>query len=356
MKIGYLSADWTDAFKEDNGKTYQPGGSGWYRCHVPAAELSKHGFDTVVAEQVAISDSGLVLCDEDGIEHDDVDVIVMQRIMHEFSYNLVRIAQDCGQAVVNDVDDWYWGLHHSNMAAKFSDPNYNADVNREHYRACIQASDLVTCSTPFLAEQVSLWGVDVAVVRNAIDLDRWTPHAQAEDPMVGWIGSTSHRSEDLETVARPLSEFVAKHGLLWYHGGWHESLTHACELLGIPKESSRTALMCSIYNYPNLFIPLDIGIVPLNMIPFNQAKSCIKGLEYAASGVPFVAQATDEYQLLADSGLGRVANGDDEWTAELESLLDFDTRVKEADSNLKAVQEHDIKNLWAVWANAYNGI
>jgi hypothetical protein len=354
VKIGYLSADWSNAFPEENGKKYQPGGSGWYRCHVPAAELAKHGRDTVVAEQVAISDRGLVLCDQDGNEHDDIDVIVMQRVMHEFSYNLARIAQDGGQAVVNDVDDWYWGIHESNMASKQSDPDFNPHANREHYRSCIQASDLVTCSTPFLAEKMSEWGVNVELVRNAIDLDRWHPHEQAEEPMIGWVGSTTHRSNDLETVAKPVSEFVAENGLLWYHGGWWEGFTHACELVGIPKKSSRTALICSIFNYPNLFMPLDIGIVPLNMIPFNRAKSYIKGLEYAASGVPFVAQATDEYSLLASTGIGIAADSDEAWREGLDYLLDYDTRVKEAAKNLELVQKHDIKNRWRTWAVAYD--
>jgi glycosyltransferase involved in cell wall biosynthesis len=353
VKIGYLSADWSNAFPEDNGKKLQPGGSGWYRCHVPAAELARRGYQTVVAEQVAMSDRGLVLCDSDGNEHDDIDVIVMQRVMHEFAHNLVRIAQDGGQAVVNDIDDWYWGIHESNMASKQSDPNFNPDANREHYRSCIMASDMVTCSTPFLAEQISSWGVEVELVRNAIDIDRWTAHEQAEKPMIGWVGSTTHRSNDLETVAKPVSEFVADNDLFWYHGGWWEGYKHACELVGIPASKSRTALICSIYNYPNLFIPLDIGIVPLNMIPFNQAKSYIKGLEYAASGVPFVAQATDEYKILGDSGIGRVVDGDEAWRAELDELLDFDTRVKEAAANLVAVQEHDIKNKWQAWADAY---
>lgn len=353
MKIGYLSADWSNAFPEDNGKKYQPGGSGWYRCHIPAAELRNNGYEAVACEQVAISDRGLVLCDQDGNEHDDIDVIVMQRVMHEFAYNLVRIAQDGGQMVVNDVDDWYWGLHESNMASKQSDPAFNPEANREHYRAAVEASDLVTVSTPFLAEQISSWGCNVKVVPNAIDLDRWTPHQQNETPTIGWVGSTTHRSNDLETVATPVSEFVADNGLTWYHGGWWEGFKHACELLGIPASSSQTALICSIYNYPNLFIPLDIGIVPLNMIPFNEAKSYIKGLEYAASGVAFVAQASGEYQALADTGLGRAVDGDDDWRDALDQLLDYDVRVEEARRNLELVQDHDIKKLWSNWAEAY---
>ena len=34
---------------------------------------------------------------------------------------------------------------------------------------------------------------------------------------------------------------------------------------------------------------ITVGMVPLALTPFNQAKSYIKGLEFAARGVPFVA-------------------------------------------------------------------
>lgn len=354
MKVGYLTADWSNAFPEDNGRELQPGGSAWYRCHLPAAELSRNGHEAVVAEQVAASDRGLILRDQDGNDHDDIDVIVMQRIMNDAAYNLVRIAQDGGQAVVNDIDDWYWGLHESNRAYGWVMPESNPHSNLDHYRNCIEASDLVTCSTPFLAEQLQGWGVEVELVRNAIDLDRWVAHEQEEVPLVGWIGSTTHRSKDLETVAKPVGDFLERHDLLWYHGGWWPGSDHPYKLMDIPVERSRTARICSIYKYPNLFIPLDIGVVPLNMIPFNQAKSFIKGLEYAASGVPFVAQATDEYRLLGSSGLGRVALGEREWREHLESLVDPEVRDAEARMNLAKVEQFDIAERWEDWLNAYS--
>jgi hypothetical protein len=119
VKIGFLTADWTEAFPEENDGRSMLGGSGWYRCGLPAKELALHGFETVVTDQVCPSDRGLILMDQDGVVHDDVDVIVMQRLMHESAYNLVRVAQDGGQLVVNDVDDWYWGLHPSNAAYRF---------------------------------------------------------------------------------------------------------------------------------------------------------------------------------------------------------------------------------------------
>ena len=57
---------------------------------------------------------------------------------------------------------------------------------------------------------------------------------------------------------------------------------------------------------------LDTGIVPLQRSRFNEAKSNLKGLEYAALGVPFVASPTAEYERLAESkfeaGRGTIAD------------------------------------------------
>jgi hypothetical protein len=75
---------------------------------------------------------------------------------------------------------------------------------------------------------------------------------------------------------------------------------------GIDPKRLKTLPMQPMNRY-HLMFQMDIGLVPLNDIPFNRAKSFIKGLEYTASGIPFVAQGTGEYELLATDGVGRVA-------------------------------------------------
>jgi glycosyltransferase involved in cell wall biosynthesis len=52
----------------------------------------------------------------------------------------------------------------------------------------------------------------------------------------------------------------------------------------------------------------DIGIAPLDDIVFNHAKSWLKGLEYAALGIPFVASDLPEYvRLEKQHGIGVTA-------------------------------------------------
>jgi glycosyltransferase involved in cell wall biosynthesis len=97
--------------------------------------------------------------------------------------------------------------------------------------------------------------------------------------------------------------------------------------------------MKTMMNVPELYRKMDVGIVPLRDVEFNHAKSYLKGLEYGAAGIPFIAQALPEYQLLADSGVGRVANTPDEWLGHMEELLDPKVRLEERDKNFQIISE-----------------
>lgn len=87
--------------------------------------------------------------------------------------------------------------------------------------------------------------------------------------------------------------------------------------------------------------PVDIQVVGevFAAAGFVSHNSAIKGLEYAANGIPFVASPTPEYLFLANDGVGRVASTPQEWMAELTGLLDYGTRRKEAAVNAASVRE-----------------
>jgi hypothetical protein len=88
---------------------------------------------------------------------------------------------------------------------------------------------------------------------------------------------------------------------------------------------------------------MDIGIVPLRDTPFNRAKSAIKGLEYAAAGVPFIAQNLDSYASLRnDLGVGRIAKRPTDWIRHIKELLDVDIRREEAARNRLQIASCDI--------------
>ena len=115
--------------------------------------------------------------------------------------------------------------------------------------------------------------------------------------------------------------------------------------------------MQPITNLPLLMKKFNIGIVPLNNIDFNKAKSYLKGLEYAVAGIPFIASDMPEYRLLSDAGIGRIADSPEQWMSHIEALLDFKTRNEDARFNYEiATSEFSIGSRVNEWLSVFEKI
>jgi len=245
------------------------------------------------------------------------------------------------KTLIVDVDDHYDGLHDDNLAKHTTDPDVNKIKNRDYHREVIETADVVTVTTPFLYEYYKPIAKRVVMVRNGINPNQFLKNDQLNRKVViGWVGSMGWRSGDIETTKEWLPDFLAEHDLMFYHGGHMDSVKSFSEASGVPDERIVTLPATSLATYHALFEPMDIGLVPLTDIDFNVAKSTIKGLEYAASNIPFVASALPEYRLLENQGVGRVAVTPDDWVYHLTQLLDWKTRKKEAAVQRTRVLKH----------------
>jgi glycosyltransferase involved in cell wall biosynthesis len=138
-----------------------------------------------------------------------------------------------------------------------------------------------------------------------------------------------------------LGEFLESNRLQFHHSGHIKELNlDATDLAGIPKGVKFTHEPRRILSqYPQMFRKIDVGLVPLNNLPFNHAKSTIKGLEYTSAGIPFISSWSPEYQFLADDGVGRVAKNEEEWKQHLNDLLDPRVRKEDIEKNYQIVKE-----------------
>jgi hypothetical protein len=128
-----------------------------------------------------------------------------------------------------------------------------------------------------------------------------------------------------------------------YHGGHIEGAPTFASKVGLKDSEVTTKPVCTSDKYPNL-LTMDIGIVPLSGVPFNRAKSDIKGLEYAASGIPFIAQNLDSYiELQHTLGIGRLAKNPSKWIRHIEELRNPVIRAEEGAAIREAVALRDIK-------------
>ena len=311
----------------------QPGGCAWYRCYLPMVALRDHGWQVGMGIPDWDHGRGFGLRQTAETTIAGWEVVVLKLLMRRDTPHQVLEARKTGQKVIVDVDDFYAGLTPDNQAYEVTDPSNDPERNREHYEHVIAAADVVTVSTPFLRDYYAERHRCVRMVRNGIDFGRYTRTRDRAGwrPTIGWVGGIPWRSGDLETLRDWLPDFVTEHGLRVHHSGHLENRPDRFwAKAGIDEELVSTLPMEPILDYPGLFSGFQIGIVPLTDIPFNHAKSTIKGLEYAAAGIPFVAAASPEYVRLAELGVGRVASTPDEWLKHMTDLLDPAVRKREA--------------------------
>ena len=359
MDIAFVSADWS---KPPKGVKPSPGGAGWVRIHQPAHQLERHGHRVVVGSGVAVNEKEgfMVPLDHHGQGlMMNAEIVVVQRWMHADSARAVRDARAYGQTVIHDVDDWFWGLDPANKAHKNTSKRHNPEYNRDNYKDSITSSDAVTVSTEFLAKRIrERMGVDTYLVRNAIDGSMYATQPVTDKTsrlVVGWTGALAWRSGDLETLAPFLPDFLRDtKSTFVHHGVFPDDTDTAADRIGLPPELvglSKPA--CHPIDYPNNVAGFDIGVVPLKDVPFNHAKSWIKGLEYAAAGIPFVAADTAEYRAL---GCGLIAKTPKQWRAALDRLTDPAERAAQAKLGREVAKAHDLRTRWVDWETAYQVI
>ena len=342
MKIGVASADYLRPEKSSTGEE-QWGGAGWARIGQYIPYLREAGHGVTVGTMWKAGDHIEV---EDGYTKERVapDLILIQRIMHDGVDGATRLAQQAGQIVVHDIDDWYWGLDPRNNAWKASHPKYNKEENTEFYAKNVRACDFVISSTPFIADKVSeKFGVPTVVLKNTVDTARFTPMEQPDTPIVGWVGSTAHRSGDLEILSGIFPQFLRGEKLRLLHAGHHDGAPKFADALRVDEALVETTPLRPSYEYHEM-LTMNVGLVPLNDIPFNHAKSDIKGLEYASAGIPFIASPLSAYKELWDDWAAGfiLARRPRDWIKAVTTMLDKQYRIESQQALLELVQQRDI--------------
>lgn len=338
MTIAFLTRDFTGQFPY-----LRPGGCAWYRCALPMA-VSGLPASMGLPEWNPIRGFGVKETVGAGVF--GYKQVMLKLIMDRSAPRMVEIAKTLGQRIFTDIDDFYEGLTEANRAFEVTNPETNKFSNREIYGRVIQNVDVVTVSTPFLLEHYSKQRDNVYMVRNGVSMTMFNRAIPNTKPVIGWAGATSYRNNDLEQLSEWLPQFLEDHDLTFHHAGHDPEAPSFAELTGVNPERITTSPLVTLDQYPK-GLRFDIGLVPLNDIPFNHAKSNIKGLEYVAAGIPFVASDLPEYRLLHESGVGLIARTADDWVNALTSLLPVQHRRKVSHREYQEVKAH-----WSIEARA----
>lgn len=302
------------------------GGCGYYRVIWPAEALIAEGADVMLVRPDDDDDRQIQAAwiDADGgrrrlvdVVTPDADVVVLQRPLTDTLAEAIPMLQARGVRVVVEIDDDFDAISPRNVSWKVLHPRTSPRRNWLHLRRACELADLVVVSTPALAARYGRHG-RVVVVENCVP-ERYlgisgTPH---DGVFVGWSGSIMTHPDDLQVTGGGVGRAVARTGARFAVIGTGKGVQST---LGLPEPP----LACGwvpIEDYPTALAQLDVGVVPLELSAFNEAKSWLKGLELSAVGVPFVASPTGPYRALVERGAGAIAERPREWEGLVKRLV-----------------------------------
>lgn len=303
-------------------------GCGAYRVQFPAYYLSAQQYaDCEFVEQREF----LLKDGVRGMREDDFafDAMVFQRAIGEPWVKLMRMCRDRGVATVVELDDDLFNIPRTNPAAEFWG---RRDVQRALFEQ-LDLADRVLVSTRPLADRVLAetgWTSrdKLSICHNHLQPIVWSPEALSEvvpyrneGVVIGWQGSQTHET-DFTVAADALVQIIDRYPqvMLRFFGFLPKIIRDRVPaarrqvVKGVPFESYPATLR---------FLAFDIGIAPLTPCWFNESKSNIKWLEYAALKVPCVASAVYPYAKSIDHGrTGFLAKTSVEWFDALSALVE----------------------------------
>jgi len=221
---------------------------------------------------------------------------------------------------------------------------------RDSIRYMLERSEMVTVSTPFLAEQVSAYSSCVRVLPNCVNADLLDLNRRLGREgrvTVGWAGGQSHLP-DWAHAAEWIRPVLQRHPDADFHfvgADYSPLLHHPCLWTGWTED---------IWDYYRS-IDFDIGLAPLGDIPFNRSKSHLKALEYAALGIPVIATDMEPYRdFVLDGVTGYLVSTPQEWDKRLTELINDEAAREEMGAAARArAAQFTIQQNWQLWESAY---
>lgn len=252
-----------------------------------------------------------------GVEPIEADVVVLQRPLLRLLSEVIPHLQRRGITVVVDIDDDFSSLHPNHPVRVNTHPKNNPESNWHHLKRACALADLVTVTTPALAERYGARG-NAIVLPNCIPASMLALERATDERTVGWSGFAAMHVGDLESTLGGVGDAVRESGAQFWVVGSGDGVRAQ---LGLDSEPIATGGL-TFKQYAPALRSLTVGIVPLADTKFNEAKSCLKGMEYAALGIPFVASPRADYVRLAQMGVGVLATDRRKsWRREVMGLL-----------------------------------
>lgn len=267
------------------------------------------------------------------------DTIVAQTPLHDHQIRFLETIQPYFNGnIIFEIDDLLTNIPKENAA-------YNrqyADIKDRLGRALKSCNRMIVSTEP-LKQAYNQLIDDVQVVKNYLSLTRWehiTPKRfDSPKPRVGWAGSPFHAGDlkILENVIKTLKDDVH-----WV-------------FMGMVPEGAKEYVhefhpAVSLDEYPSKLaeLGLDLALVPLELNPFNEAKSNLRLLELGIMGWPIICSDAYPYR---SAPVTIVKNNDKEWIKAIKEKLSNREKMRFEGENLREwvienfILEHDLESV-----------
>ena len=330
-------------------------GCGHFRLIWSSEVLVAQGHDVVLTEPKDRSVE--IVLDGDTVVDVKVeaDVVVFQRVTHQWIADAVPILRSRGVAVVIDIDDDLNAVHPRNPAWESMHPRNDGKrlvgggIHRHSWahlsRACREAT-LVTVSTPALLDVYARHGRGHVIYNHLPDMYYGVPHEDSD--LLGWPASLHSHPDDPGVMGGAVARLVEE----GYRFCTVSDPKGVGAAFGLPRDPAGGAL--DMNHWPAGVAKLGVGIAPLADTRFNKSKSFLKPLEMSALGVPWVASPRAEYVRLHRKGVGALADTPRRWHKELSRLLSSPRlRAERAEAGRAVAETMRVRdNAWR-WIEAW---
>ena len=338
----------------------------WYaRCYTPMIANGWKGMYHGLSEK-SIKPANQVMK-----EILDSDVIVFHRANTNWHHRVGMIAKEQGKKIVFDNDDTFQ-LDESSPFLNLDEKGFyqNKEKLNNVVNNFILNSDLITTSTPLLAEEYKKINKNTIVLPNYVNPEDWpdVPQRNEGDKVrIGIVGSTAYQADffGIKDLIKKLTKDPRVQVVLFgLHSKQHRKDNPLINKIHWKEyafwdslENVEFVPFCKMENY---FFQLDELKLDLMMIPrrhnyFNQCKSNIKFLEASMLEIPVIAEGFDggPYQEL-DGKNGLLATND--WEEKVEMMIKDKDLRRQIGRNAKeyVLKNYNIADHSHKWLDAYS--
>lgn len=322
------------------------GGSGEYRVIQPFAALSQAGVAQCEHYRFIHNKIRPILISE--YARIAPDTVVFQAAVNDIQLSQLEQLNDYLPDIfrVYTIDDLLTNVPEQSPA--------HMELKRHFYdvktrlRKALQFSHRLIVSTQPLADLCIDMIDDICVIPNRLSKATWLSvtslQNQGSKPRVGWAGAQQHQGDlaIMNEIVKATADEVD-----WIFMGMCPD-----EIKPYVREYHH---FVPINEYPEKLasLNLDLAVAPLEIHPFNEAKSNLRLLEYGVLGWPVICTDIYPYQT-NNPPVVRVKNDVDSWVTAIRQLLTDKAALADAGLALKAwvIQHYMLEDHLDEWLDA----